>query len=364
MKPIKLIISGGGTGGHIYPALAIAKAIKEMNLNSSILFVGAKNKMEMEKVPNEGFSIKGLWISGFKRSLSAQNLLIPLKLFVSVIHSFLIIKKFKPNVVIGTGGFASGPILKVAQWLGLPTLIQEQNSYPGITNRILSKNANRICVAYDGMGNFFPKYKIRLTGNPVRANLIDSKSYDGAKLYFDLNPKMKTLVVIGGSLGSKRINELIRSNLDFFKKLNLQVLWQCGSIYYKKYSEISSKNIFIKPFISNMDKLYAAADFIISRAGAGTISELCCVGKPILLIPSPNVTANHQYHNAMALVNEKAALMIEEKELEENFQKKISLLVGNESIQKQIKENLRRLSKPDATQKILNEIIEIHESRL
>ena len=364
MKPIKLIISGGGTGGHIYPALAIAKAIKEMNLNSSILFVGAKNKMEMEKVPNEGFSIKGLWISGFKRSLSTQNFLIPLKLFVSVIHSFLIIKKFKPNVVIGTGGFASGPILKVAQWLGLPTLIQEQNSYPGITNRILSKNANRICVAYDGMENFFPKSKLRLTGNPVRANLINSRSYDEAKLYFDLNPKMKTLVVIGGSLGSKRINELIRSNLDFFKKLNLQVLWQCGSIYYKKYSEISSKNIFIKPFISNMDKLYAAADFIISRAGAGTISELCCVGKPILLIPSPNVTANHQYHNAMALVNEKAALMIEEKELEENFQKKISLLVGNESIQKQIKENLRRLSKPDATQKILNEIIEIHESRL
>ena len=364
MKPIKLIISGGGTGGHIYPALAIAKAIKEMNLNSSILFVGAKNKMEMEKVPNEGFSIKGLWISGFKRSLSTQNFLIPLKLFVSVIHSFLIIKKFKPNVVIGTGGFASGPILKVAQWLGLPTLIQEQNSYPGITNRILSKNANRICVAYDGMEKFFPKCKIRLTGNPIRANLIDSKSYDGAKLYFDLNPKIKTLVVIGGSLGSKRINELIRSNLDFFKKLNLQVLWQCGSIYYKKYSEISSKNIFIKPFISNMDKLYAAADLIISRAGAGTISELCCVGKPILLIPSPNVTANHQYHNAMALVNEKAALMIEEKELEENFQKKISLLVGNESIQKQIKENLRRLSKPDATQKILNEIIEIHESRL
>ena len=363
MKTIKLIISGGGTGGHIYPALAIAKAIKEMNLNSSILFVGAKNKMEMEKVPNEGFSIKGLWISGFKRSLSTQNFLIPLKLFVSVIHSFLIIKKFKPNVVIGTGGFASGPILKVAQWLGLPTLIQEQNSYPGITNRILSKNANRICVAYDGMENFFPKCKIRLTGNPIRANLIDSKSYDGAKLYFDLNPKIKTLVVIGGSLGSKRINELIRSNLDFFKKLNLQVLWQCGSIYYKQYSEISSKNIFIKPFISNMDKLYAAADFIISRAGAGTISELCCVEKPILLIPSPNVTANHQYYNALALVKEKAALMIEEKELEENFQKNFSLLVSNESIQKQIKRNLKRLSKPDATQKILNEIIEIHESR-
>ena len=362
MKPIKLIISGGGTGGHIYPALAIAKGIKETNLKSNILFVGAKNKMEMEKVPNEGFSIKGLWISGFQRSLSIQNLLFPLKLFLSVIHSFLIIKKFNPNVVIGTGGFASGPILKVAQWLGLPTIIQEQNSYPGITNRILSKNANRICVAYNGMENFFPKSKICLTGNPVRANLINSRSYDEAKLYFDLNPKMKTLVVIGGSLGSKRINQLVISNLDFFKKLNLQVLWQCGSIYYKEYSKISSKNIFIKPFISKMDKLYTAADFIISRAGAGTISELCCVAKPILLIPSPNVTANHQYHNALALVKENAALMIEEKELEENFQKNLLLIVRNESIQKQIKKNLKRLSKPDATQKILNEIIEIHES--
>tara|TARA_B100001059_G_scaffold168263_1_gene168022 strand:- start:3750 stop:4838 length:1089 start_codon:yes stop_codon:yes gene_type:complete len=362
VKPIKLIISGGGTGGHIYPALAIAKGIKETNPDSSILFVGAKNKMEMEKVPNEGFSIKGLWISGFRRSFSIQNFLFPLKLFVSIIHSFLIIKKFKPNVVIGTGGFASGPILKVAQWIGLPTIIQEQNSYPGITNRVLSKNANRICVAYEGMENFFPKSKLRFTGNPIRASLINSRSNDEAKSYFDLNPKMKTLVVIGGSLGSKRINQLVMSKLDFFKKLNLQVLWQCGSTYYKKYSEISSKNIFIKPFITDMDKLYTAADFIISRAGAGTISELCCVGKPIILIPSPNVTANHQYHNALALVKEKAALMIEEKELEENFQKNFSLLVSNESIQKQIMKNLRRLSKPDATQKILNEIIEIHES--
>ncbi len=362
MKPIKLIISGGGTGGHIYPALAIAKGIKEINLNSNILFVGAKNKMEMEKVPNEGFLIKGLWISGFQRSFSIQNLLFPLKLFVSIIHSFLIIKKFKPNMVIGTGGFASGPLLKVAQWLGIPTIIQEQNSYPGITNRILSRNANRICVAYNGMENFFPKSKICLTGNPVRAKLINSRSYDEAKLYFDLNPKMKTLVVIGGSLGSKRINQLVISNLGFFKKLNLQVLWQCGSIYYKEYCKISSKNIFIKPFISNMDKLYTAADFIISRAGAGTISELCCIAKPILLIPSPNVTANHQYYNALALVKENAAIMIEEKELEEKFQKNLLLIVRNESIQKKIKKNLKRLSKPDATQKILNEIIEIHES--
>ncbi len=362
MKPIKLIISGGGTGGHIYPALAIAKAIEKKYLNSHILFVGAKGKMEMEKVPKAGFSIEGLWISGFQRSFSLKNLLFPLKVVISIIQAFLILKKFKPNMVIGTGGFASGPLLKVAQWLGLPTIIQEQNSYPGFTNRILSKNANRICVAYDGMEKFFPKSKIRLTGNPVRSKLINSRSSEEAKLYFDIDPKKKTLVVMGGSLGSKRINQLIKSNLGFFKEFDLQVLWQCGSLYYEKYKENGTNNVFIYPFISNMEQLYAAADFIISRAGAGSISELSCVGKPIILIPSPNVAANHQYHNALVLVKDKAALMLEEKELEEKFKKHFSLLVSDESIQKELQKNLRRLSRPDATQEILNEIIEINES--
>ena len=362
MKPIKLIISGGGTGGHIYPAIAIAMGVKKTNLNSRILFVGAKGKMEMEKVPKAGFSIKGLWISGFQRSLSIQNLMFPLKVALSILQAFRILTKFKPNLVIGTGGFASGPLLQVAQWLGLPTLIQEQNSYPGFTNRILGKNANRICVAYDNMEIFFPKSKICLTGNPIRSILTKLIPSEEAKLYFDLDPKIKTLVVIGGSLGSSRINELIGSNLDFFKELGLQVLWQCGPSYYKKYKKTVSKNVVIHPFISKMEQLYAAADFIISRAGAASISELSCVGKPILLIPSPNVTANHQYHNALALVKEKAALMLEEKELEEKFEKHFSFLVSDQSIQKEMQKNLRRLSMPDATNNILKEIIKLHDN--
>ena len=206
MKPIKIIISGGGTGGHIFPALAIAIEMQKININTSILFVGAKGKMEMEKIPKAGFLIKGLWISGFQRSLSFKNLLFPLKLVLSIIQAFRILKKFKPNIVVGTGGFASGPLLWVAQLLGLPTLLQEQNSYPGFTNRILSKNANRICVAYDGMEKFFPKSKILLTGNPVRSNLVNLISSDKSKKHFDLDPKIKTLVVLGGSLGSERIN--------------------------------------------------------------------------------------------------------------------------------------------------------------
>ena len=216
MKPIKIIISGGGTGGHIFPALAIAIGMQKINLNNSILFVGAKGKMEMEKIPKAGFLIKGLWISGFQRSLSFENLLFPLKLVLSIIQAFRVLKKFKPNIVVGTGGFASGPLLWVAQLLDLPTILQEQNSYPGFTNRILSKNANRICVAYDGMEKFFPKSKILLTGNPVRSNLVNLISSVKSKKHFDLNPKIKTLVVLGGSLGSERINEIIKSNLDLF----------------------------------------------------------------------------------------------------------------------------------------------------
>ncbi len=362
MKPIKLIISGGGTGGHIYPALAIAMELKQLNKKSNILFVGAKGKLEMEKVPKAGFNIVGLWISGFQRSLSFQNLLFPFKLAVSIFHSYIILKKFKPNIIIGTGGFASGPLLRVAQWLGLPTIIQEQNSYPGITNRFLSKNAYRICVAYNGMENFFPKHKIILTGNPVRSILTNTISSDRAKHNFGLDPKRKTLVVIGGSLGSCRINKLIKSKLNFLNKLGLQVVWQCGSLYYDDYKKTASKTVIIRPFINKMDQLYSAADFIISRAGAGSISELSCLGKPVLLIPSPNVTANHQYYNAMALVREKAALMLEEKDLENKFEKHFSFLVNDKSIQKDLGKNIKRLSRKDAAQRIIEEIIELHEN--
>ena len=239
MKQFRLIISGGGTGGHIYPALAIAKGLRKKYSNTNILFVGAKGKMEMEKVPKEGFNIIGLWISGFKRSLSIQNLLFPIKLIFSMLHSLRIIKKFKPDIVIGTGGFASGPILKVAQLLGLPTLIQEQNSYPGVTNRILSKKVDRICVAYKDMERYLPKRKIVITGNPIRESLKKGKSSSKAKLFFGLNPKIKTLVVLGGSLGSKRINQLIQEQKEFILKSGIQILWQCGSLYFNKYKNLT-----------------------------------------------------------------------------------------------------------------------------
>ena len=247
MKPYRLIVSGGGTGGHIYPALAIATVFKQQFSTAEILFVGAKGKMEMEKVPKAGFDIKGIWISGFQRSLSIRNLLFPLKVLISLMHSYFIIKKFKPTLVIGTGGFASGPLLKMAQWLKLPTLIQEQNSYPGITNRILSKKADKICVAYQDMERFFPSNKICLTGNPIRPIMIDNTITNSkARLFFNLNPNQDTLVVIGGSLGARRINELIADQIEFFKSHSLQLIWQCGSLYYDQYKTFA-KN-FLKDF--------------------------------------------------------------------------------------------------------------------
>ena len=359
MKACKLIISGGGTGGHIYPAIAIASGFKKIYVDAEILFVGALGKMEMEKVPQAGFPIKGLWISGFQRSLALQNLIFPFKLLVSLLQALLILKSFKPDMVVGTGGFASGPLLQVAQWLRLPTLIQEQNSYPGVTNRILSSKVDRICVAYPKMDRFFPKHKIRLTGNPVRSILTKKHSSEKAKVFFGLNPKQRTLVIIGGSLGARRINELIQKEFKFIQSLNLQILWQCGSLYYETYKVLESERAVIKPFIYEMEQLYAAADFIISRAGAGSISELSCVGKPLLLIPSPNVTANHQFHNAQALVNQKAALLLEEKELEEKFKDCFSKWINDESQLQEAQTNLKRLAKADATKTIINEIQEL-----
>ena len=359
MKQFRLIISGGGTGGHIYPALAIAKGLRKKYSDTNILFVGAKGKMEMEKVPMEGFKIIGLWISGFKRSLSIQNLLFPIKTIFSMVHSLRILIKFKPDIVVGTGGFASGPILKVAQLLGLPTLIQEQNSYPGFTNRILSKNANRICVAYKGLERYLPKKKIIITGNPIRQCLTKIKFSSKAKLFFGFNPKMKTLVIIGGSLGSKRINQLIEKQKEFILKSGIQIMWQCGSLYYNEYKNLESKGIVIRPYFDNMENVYAAADFIISRAGAVSISELSCVGKPLILIPSPNVTANHQLKNAKALSEANAAIMIKENELDKDFNKKFLLLITSIPKQKQLKANLKKFAKPFATEEIINQIIEL-----
>jgi len=357
VKPIRLIVSGGGTGGHIYPALAIATELKNKISGSEVLFVGALGKMEMEKVPKAGYQIKGVWISGFQRSLSLQNILFPLKLIVSLFQAFFIIKQFKPNIVVGTGGFASGPVLQVAQWLGLPTLIQEQNSYPGITNRLLSKKVDSICVAFEGMDRFFPLHKIKMTGNPIRSMDLNVNSSKDAKQFFGLDKNKKTLAIIGGSLGAKKINELIASKIEFIKHLDLQILWQCGELYYEEFKNKAEESVVIQPFVYDMNQFYNAADFIISRAGAGSLSELCSVGKPLILIPSPNVTANHQFHNADALARKGAAMVIKENELPAQFETVFTSLVTDNEAQEKMSLALKSLAKTDASKAIVNEMI-------
>ncbi|GGD13714.1 undecaprenyldiphospho-muramoylpentapeptide beta-N-acetylglucosaminyltransferase [Flavobacterium orientale] len=358
MKKLKFIISGGGTGGHIYPAIAIADELKLEFPDCEILFVGAKDKMEMQKVPQAGYEIKGLWISGIQRRLTFDNALFPLKLSQSLLKSLRIVNDFKPNVVIGTGGFASGPLLKAASILGVPTLIQEQNSYPGITNKWLSKKANRICVAYENLERFFPKDKIVLTGNPVRQDLISSEgNREEAMQYFSLNPSKKTLLILGGSLGARRINQLIAKEIDAILGFGVQVFWQCGKLYFEEYKHFNEReNVTVVAFIDRMDLIYTAADFVVSRAGASSVSELCLVGKPIIFIPSPNVAEDHQTKNARAIVDKQGALLIEEKSLEMEFLKQLNSLFSDELLQKELSANCKKLAKPNATKEIVAEI--------
>lgn len=357
MKQHKVIISGGGTGGHIFPALAIGSALKQRYADIQLLFVGAIGKMEMQQVPKAGFPIRGLWIGGFQRSFALRNLLFPLKLIVSLIQSTFILLHLRPQVVVGTGGFASGALLKVAQWMGYPTLIQEQNSFPGITNKLLGHKAYTICVGFESMENFFPKEKIVFTGNPVRQQISEAGlSSTAAKSHFNLNPKKKVLAILGGSLGAKAINELIAFKQKFIEASGFQILWQCGKLYYEQYAHLASATIVIKPFVSNMNAFYAAADMLIARAGAGTIAELCCVAKPVILIPSPNVTANHQVKNAEALVRQKAAVMIEEKNLDTDFEIIFTSLNENQKQQHEMHTQLTALAKPEATAQIVDEI--------
>ena len=359
-KGLKVILSGGGTGGHIYPAIAIAKEIEKRYPDSSILFVGASDRMEMQKVPQAGYEIIGLWISGIQRKLTWSNLMFPFKLLSSLFKSRKIIKQIKPDIVIGTGGFASGPLLKVANDANIPTLLQEQNSYPGITNKWLAKKADKICVAYDGLDRFFPGNKIVKTGNPVRQDLIeiDSKKEEGFHK-FNLDSNKKILLVIGGSLGARRINQLIESELDFITALGIQIIWQCGKLYFEEYKKYNSENVQVLQFIDRMDLAYASADIIISRAGAGSVSELCIVGKPVLFIPSPNVAEDHQTKNARAIVDEQGALMLKETELDQNFEETFKTLVGSEEIQHRLSNNIRKMALPKATSDIVDEIEKI-----
>jgi len=357
MTNYKFILSGGGTGGHIYPAIAIANELKLQFPDAEFLFVGAKDKMEMQKVPQAGYEIKGLWIAGIQRKLTLQNMMFPLKLATSLLESRRIIKQFKPNVVIGTGGFASGPLLQAAGGAGIPTVIQEQNSFPGITNKLLSKKANAICVAYENLERFFPKEKIVLTGNPVRQDLIDIDSKrDEAIAFYGLDPNKKTLLVLGGSLGARRVNQLIESELQTIFSQDVQIIWQCGKLYFEDYKKHNQQNVRVVDFIERMDFVYAAADVIISRAGASSVSELCIVGKPVIFIPSPNVAEDHQTKNAQAIVDAKGAILLKESELDSQFSIVFEALLKDIGKQNQLSENIKKLARPNAVKVIVEEI--------
>jgi len=358
MKPsVNILLSGGGTGGHIYPAVAIANELKIRHPEANFLFVGAKGRMEMEKVPQLGYEIKGLNIMGFQRSLTLKNLAFPFKLIQSLFSAGRIIKKFKPNVVVGTGGYASGPTLYMASRKNIPSLIQEQNSYPGITNKLLAAKAEKICVAYDGLDAFFPGNKLIKTGNPVRQDLLDvERKREEALEFYNLDPNKKTIVVIGGSLGAKVINETMASIVDDLIDAGVQLIWQTGKLYFERFKHLSEKEgVQMYEFIQRMDLLYAAADVLISRAGAGTISELCIVGKPVIFIPSPNVAEDHQTKNAQAIVDKNAAIMIRESELNDFLDRLISL-VNNKLEQDQLSKNIKELALPEATKMIADEV--------
>jgi len=359
-QSINIIISGGGTGGHIYPAIAIANELKLRYPDANFLFVGANDKMEMEKVPQAGFEIEGLWISGIQRKLTLDNLSFPFKLMNSLWKASKIINKFKPDIAIGTGGFASGPTLMMAHRKGISTLIQEQNSFPGITNKLLGKKASKICVAYDNLERFFPVGKIKKTGNPVRQDLlsIHHKTKEG-KAFFKLDITKKIVLVLGGSLGARRINQLVESQLEFFKSQDVQLIWQCGKLYFEEYKKHNDlKHVQVYQFINRMDFAYAASDIIISRAGASSVSELCIVGKPVIFIPSPNVAEDHQTKNAKSISDKHAAILLKESELE-TFPIIFETLLKDEGKQLNLSENIKELGLPSATTDIVNEIEKI-----
>ena len=350
-------MSGGGTGGHIYPAIAIANELKKRHPDAEFLFVGAKGRMEMEKVPQAGYKIEGLWITGLQRKLTLKNLMFPIKLISSLMKASSIISRFKPDAVVGTGGFASGPLVRVAAGRGIPCVVQEQNSYAGITNKLLKDKVAKIFVAYDGMEKFFPADKIVKTGNPVRGDLVEvTKDRKEAAQFFGLSPDKPTLLILGGSLGARRINQLIEQKIGFFETLGLQLIWECGKLYLEEYKKYGSERIKVFDFLNSMAFAYAAADMIISRAGAGSVSELCIVGKPTVFIPSPNVAEDHQTKNAQALVDVEAAVMIKETALDSQFESVFTEVFKSEEKQERLKANIKKLAMPNATKDIVDQI--------
>lgn len=362
----KIIISGGGTGGHIFPAVAIANALKSISPNCEILFVGAIGRMEMEKVPAAGYKIVGLNISGIQRGSILKNLGLPFKVISSVRKAMKLISDFKPDAVVGVGGFASGPLLYAASLKKIPYLIQEQNSYAGITNKMLGKGAAKICVAFDGMEAFFPAEKIMKTGNPVRANIVDikGKHHAGAEL-LKLDPLKKTILVTGGSLGAGTLNKSIEKHLAEIIAQDVQVVWQTGKFYYNGILERVGlnyhPNIIILEFLNKMDLAYAAADLIISRAGAGTIAELCLIEKPVILVPSPNVAEDHQTKNALALVKNDAAVLINDRSAEDTLVIEALKLLNNEQRCEVLSENIGKMAYGDADVVIAEEVLKLAE---
>ncbi len=362
--PLKVIISGGGTGGHIFPAIAIANAIKAKQPDADILFVGAKGRMEMEKVPKAGYQIEGLWISGFQRKLTLQNLLFPVKLVSSMLKARQIIRRFKPDVAIGVGGYASGPLLEMATRMGIPALIQEQNSYAGATNKLLAQKVQKICVAYDQMEHYFPKEKIVVTGNPVRSDLVNiNASREEALQYFGLDANKKTLVIFGGSLGARTLNQAMAASTEWLhKRPDIQVLWQCGSLYVEQYQNCETAklpNVRIQAFIDRMDLAYKIADAAIARAGALTVSELCLVGLPTILVPSPNVAEDHQTKNAMALVEKGAAILLKDANAIAQMIPKALELLDDENLRQKLSANIKQLAKPNAAEEIADEVLKL-----
>jgi len=370
----RAIVSGGGTGGHIFPAVAIADEIKRRNPDAEILFVGATGKMEMEKVPAAGYKIVGLEIVGLKRKLVLSNFLLPFKIVKSVMRARKIVKDFNPEIVVGVGGYASGPTLKAASMLKYPTALQEQNAFAGKTNKLLAKKAKVICVAYEGLESVFPKEAIVMTGNPTRKNMVDVKGKEAeGYAYYGLDPNKKTILIIGGSLGARTLNESVVEHIENLQQSDVQVLWQCGKLYFENLKEqlanressvanakiegeLTLGNVKMVQFITRMDLAYSIADVVISRAGASSVSELCIVEKPSVLVPSPNVAEDHQTKNAMALVNKDAAVLVKDVEAKEKLIPEVLSLVQDPARCEALKKNIAPLAKPEATASIVDEL--------
>lgn len=361
MKIERIIISGGGTGGHIFPAVAIANEVKRRNPEAKILFIGAKGRMEMEKVPESGYEIIGLPISGLQRKLTFSNFMLPFKLLLSFVKAIRIVKRFDPQVVVGVGGYASAAAMYAGHFCKKPILIQEQNNFPGKTNKTMAKKASTFCTAYDGLEKYFDKEKIVLTGNPVRNNMITIENKrEEALTFFQLEENRKTILVVGGSLGARTLNESVAQAIERIEKSDYQIIWQSGKASYagmkKQIEEVQPKYVHLHEFIQRMDLAYAAADIVISRAGAIAISELCLIGKPTILVPSPFVAEDHQTKNAMALVNKEAAILVKDVEAKEKLMDEVFELLANTERQQKLATNIKQLGRPNATETIVDEV--------